>query len=371
VDNAVSSVVKDIQAFYIIVLALSVGEAFKQVIPEAHRDNEGLKLRRDQLFGLFGLISFLVLVLPFFQGMSRHFFVEYKEGVLPDSYSGWLMLDCIAFTIESALFFLLSRRLPACQWKRFYRTVALLLGVDGVWVLIGLVGMRHNAHMIRLWLVLDIVFLAGFLLLLLLPRKNYFLGATIGVALMLARTGLDYGLMWDSYFPPVQQQSSESDKQKASASDEKIKIYFGAPLFTQAEWRWNATVAGRLRDLGFEVVLPQERAEPMLKGDEAFDSRGLFSANVADIERADVVVAVLDGADADSGTCWESGYAYKAGRPVIGLRTDLRGGGDDPKAAANLMLSQSCSEFVTVPPAKRDDTSWVSERIAKAIRAHN
>lgn len=106
----------------------------------------------------------------------------------------------------------------------------------------------------------------------------------------------------------------------------------------------------------------------MLMGSEAFDSRALFLGNVADIERIDVLVAVLDGADADSGTCWECGYAHKAGRPVIGLRTDLRGGGDDPKAATNLMLSESCSQFITIPPEKRDDISWVSKQIVEAVR---
>ena len=114
-DNGVSSAISSLQAIYTIVLALSVGEAFKQIIPDAHRKPEEQKLNWDQLLGL---ISFLVLVFPFFQGMSRYLFVKYKEGPLPDSYSIGLMVDCIAFTIESALFFVLSRTLSACHWRR-------------------------------------------------------------------------------------------------------------------------------------------------------------------------------------------------------------------------------------------------------------
>jgi nucleoside 2-deoxyribosyltransferase len=42
------------------------------------------------------------------------------------------------------------------------------------------------------------------------------------------------------------------------------------------------------------------------------------------LNSSDIVVAVLDGVDVDSGTAWEIGYAYAKGKPVIGLRTDFR-----------------------------------------------
>lgn len=37
-----------------------------------------------------------------------------------------------------------------------------------------------------------------------------------------------------------------------------------------------------------------------------------------------MVVAVLDGPDVDSGTAYEIGYARAKGKPVVGLKTDLR-----------------------------------------------
>src|SRR5207249_1191963 len=94
----------------------------------------------------------------------------------------------------------------------------------------------------------------------------------------------------------------------------------------------------------------------------------LFRANVESIEGASVVVAILDGTDADSGTCWECGYAFKAGRPVIGVRTDIRAGGDDPKTALNLMLSISCAALVSVPLGKREDVDWVAAEVASAVQ---
>jgi nucleoside 2-deoxyribosyltransferase len=41
--------------------------------------------------------------------------------------------------------------------------------------------------------------------------------------------------------------------------------------------------------------------------------------------RPDVVVANMDGADPDSGTCWESGYARRK-KSIIVFRTDFRVG---------------------------------------------
>jgi nucleoside 2-deoxyribosyltransferase len=149
----------------------------------------------------------------------------------------------------------------------------------------------------------------------------------------------------------------------------EIRVYFAAPLFTQGEWLWNLSLAEALRNLGLNIILPQSSAEPMLKGGQAFDADGLFSTNIAEIERADVVLAVLDQADPDSGTCWECGYAYKAGRPLIGLRTDFRPAGDDSSRPVNLMLGRSCKEFVALQPDKIDDLPAVAEQIARAIRS--
>lgn len=153
-------------------------------------------------------------------------------------------------------------------------------------------------------------------------------------------------------------------------SQSGTKVYLAGPLFTQAEWQWNAAVTASLRRLGLEVILPQEREKTMRKRDTTVDAASLFAGNLADIERADVVVAVLDGADPDSGTCWEAGYAYKAGKPVIGLRTDLRAGGDiDPQTPVNLMLARSCAKIVLIPPSQRVDVSVVGQRVADAIKS--
>lgn len=122
------------------------------------------------------------------------------------------------------------------------------------------------------------------------------------------------------------------------------RIYFAGPLFTQAERSWNAKLAARLRAAGHIVDLPQEQAQEIVKSTDgltAEERAALYGASISSIERCDVVVAILDGPDADSGTCFEMGYARALSKPIIALRTDLRFGGDDPSSGLNLMLSQS------------------------------
>ena len=106
----------------------------------------------------------------------------------------------------------------------------------------------------------------------------------------------------------------------------------------------------------------------MLLGDEAFSPNKLFGANTTALDSVDAVIANLDGADSDSGTCWECGYAFKRGIPIIGVRTDLRTSGD-LGSSVNLMLVKSCSDIIVVPPNQRDAQPWLESRILQSVRA--
>jgi nucleoside 2-deoxyribosyltransferase len=146
-------------------------------------------------------------------------------------------------------------------------------------------------------------------------------------------------------------------------------IYFAGPLFTQAEWRWNSDLAARLRAKSFTVILPQQIALDVLSETNAFDPDAIYQRNIEAMDRAHVIIAILDGADPDSGTSWECGYAHKAKKPVIGIRTDLRAAGDDPSTATNLMLGKSCRTIIQVPNGLRNDVDWVAEKVASALAA--
>jgi nucleoside 2-deoxyribosyltransferase len=95
-----------------------------------------------------------------------------------------------------------------------------------------------------------------------------------------------------------------------------LRLYFAAPLFSGPERSWNAEVTACLRAAGHEVFLPQEQ-EP------GNDAAGIFATDLGGIDRADALVAIVDGPDPDSGTSWEVGYAFRK-KPIVLVRTDFR-----------------------------------------------
>ena len=56
------------------------------------------------------------------------------------------------------------------------------------------------------------------------------------------------------------------------------------------------------------------------------------------IQQADLVCAILDGADVDSGTAAEIGYAYGLGKRIYGYRGDFRISGDNLGSKINLQV---------------------------------
>ena len=128
-----------------------------------------------------------------------------------------------------------------------------------------------------------------------------------------------------------------------------MRLYFAGPLFTQAERAWNADLASRLTQAGLHVFLPQEAVQALA----TLEADAIFRLDVDNLRGSDAVVAILDGPDPDSGTCFECGVAHALGIPIVAVRTDFRGGGDalpgQRLATINLMLSQAAAAVVYLP----------------------
>jgi hypothetical protein len=60
--------------------------------------------------------------------------------------------------------------------------------------------------------------------------------------------------------------------------------------------------------------------------------------NRAGIDGADMVLAVLDGVDVDSGTAAEIGHAFGKGKPILGYRGDFRLSADNEGSIVNLQV---------------------------------
>ena len=90
-----------------------------------------------------------------------------------------------------------------------------------------------------------------------------------------------------------------------------MKVYFAGPdVFSRSYGVFKEKVAAMCAELGLEPLFP---------GDEVTgtDPAAIFRDNLALIDRADAVVANLNpfrGAEPDSGTVFELGYAYARGK---------------------------------------------------------
>lgn len=133
-----------------------------------------------------------------------------------------------------------------------------------------------------------------------------------------------------------------------------MQVYFAAPLFCEAELRFNERVASLLETAGHDVFLPQrdgmettdiEEREDISTKEEMMSA--IFELDQTRVREADVLTAVLDGRTVDEGVALEIGLAYAWEIPVVGLRTDRRSFGlDEP---VNAMIWGACEEIVDSP----------------------
>jgi nucleoside 2-deoxyribosyltransferase len=132
-----------------------------------------------------------------------------------------------------------------------------------------------------------------------------------------------------------------------------MKIYLASPLgFALSTRSFMTDIEVALRIPGVELANPwsddpleRERRD----ADCIFDMTERLArlkqinsltgkANEESIRRCNMLVAVLDGPDVDSGTASEVGFAYGQGIPIYGIRTDLRRAGENSAAIVNLQV---------------------------------
>ena len=114
-----------------------------------------------------------------------------------------------------------------------------------------------------------------------------------------------------------------------------MRIYFAAPLFSQAEKMFNTNLTAKLEELGFEVFLPQR--DGIEKDVDALTTmpneelgQTIFEIDKDAVFKADILLFVLDGRVPDEGAAVELGIAYahkvlqQPDKRLIGLMTDER-----------------------------------------------
>lgn len=145
-----------------------------------------------------------------------------------------------------------------------------------------------------------------------------------------------------------------------------MKIYLAGPLgFSEAGQSYqDRIVIPEIERLGHEVLNPWRLTDPRKIAAVAAMPYGaarraawrelnheIGGTNQAAIDRSDLVIAVLDGVDVDSGTAAEIGYAFAKGKPIIGYRGDFRLCADNEGSIVNLQVEyfirQSGGDIVT------------------------
>ncbi|HJJ56411.1 MAG TPA: nucleoside 2-deoxyribosyltransferase, partial [Methanocorpusculum sp.] len=103
----------------------------------------------------------------------------------------------------------------------------------------------------------------------------------------------------------------------------KYHIYLAAPLFSESQRRYNETIASFLASKYYDVYLPQS-VDDTVQSRQSNREKLIYQSNINALKQSDIVVAIIDGSDVDSGTAWEMGYAKAMGKRVIAIRSDFR-----------------------------------------------
>ncbi|WP_286925150.1 MULTISPECIES: nucleoside 2-deoxyribosyltransferase [Lysinibacillus] len=109
-----------------------------------------------------------------------------------------------------------------------------------------------------------------------------------------------------------------------------MKAYLANGLFSLGDRLVNEQLAVAIRDAisSIELYVPQENDAINDKTAYA-DSLAIAQADLEMLQKSDVLVAVLDGVEIDSGVAAEIGAFAMLDRPIIGVFTDVRQQGRD------------------------------------------
>ncbi|ANA40427.1 nucleoside 2-deoxyribosyltransferase [Geobacter anodireducens] len=132
-----------------------------------------------------------------------------------------------------------------------------------------------------------------------------------------------------------------------------MNIYLASPLgFSPETKSYLEKVKHKLRSLGHDVFDPWEQDHFVRRIEQAYRigdfharvdefraiASGIGEINEKGIMACDGLLAILDGAEVDSGTAGEVGFASALGRKCYGLRTDIRDCGDFVGVPINLQI---------------------------------
>lgn len=127
-----------------------------------------------------------------------------------------------------------------------------------------------------------------------------------------------------------------------------MKGYLANGLFGIGDRLLNSMIASELRKeiKGIDLYVPQENDEINDKSAYA-GSIEIAMADVEKLKESDLLVAVIDGVEIDSGVAAEIGAFYMMGKPIFALYSDVRQQGrDNEKKIQALVDDGTENQFV-------------------------
>ncbi|GAB0169741.1 nucleoside 2-deoxyribosyltransferase [Lysinibacillus sp. CTST325] len=153
-----------------------------------------------------------------------------------------------------------------------------------------------------------------------------------------------------------------------------MKAYLANGLFSLGDRLVNEQLAAAIREAvpGIELYVPQENDAINDKTAYA-DSLAIAQADLEMLQNSDVLVAVLDGVEIDSGVAAEIGAFAMLNRPIVGVFTDVRQQGRDNMLKIEALVRDGIeNQFVyrnlfVIGLIKR--TGVITTSIAEAVKA--
>lgn len=127
-----------------------------------------------------------------------------------------------------------------------------------------------------------------------------------------------------------------------------MKGYLANGLFSMGDRYVNEQLAKAIREAVPEIDLyvPQENATINDKTAYA-NSEIIAEADLSKLEESDILIAVLDGVEVDSGVAAEIGAFSMLNRPIVGVFTDTRQQGRDNQKKIDALVEDGLeNQFV-------------------------
>ncbi|MDN4493414.1 nucleoside 2-deoxyribosyltransferase [Ureibacillus aquaedulcis] len=118
-----------------------------------------------------------------------------------------------------------------------------------------------------------------------------------------------------------------------------MKAYLANGLFSMGDRLVNELLASEIRKEIPEIELYVPQENDAINDKHAFaNSLAIADADMNKLQESDVLIAVLDGIEIDSGVAAEIGVFSTSGRPIIALFSDVRQLGRDNREKINALI---------------------------------